>query len=868
MDAAMHGSAPASLRFLDGGGEMGQRMRTLDWASTALGVPSAWSPSLKTLVAVILASPQPMFLVWGPSRIRLYNDPYIPTLGAKHPDGLGLPLMQVWSEVRKSVNPLIDRAFAGEAVIMEECNFVINRSGHLEEAQFSFSYTPVRDQSGDVEGLMGICIETTSGYRQRQADSAAAAALAASELRYRSLFESMSEAYCVIQYIPSTASEPSDFRYIAVNPAFERVTTVRGAEGKTVRELFPAEATWWVETHENVLNTLQTIRFERQLNQIGRVLEVYAYPVLGATKEVAVIFTDITGRKEAERLLGQSQSRLLEANAELAAHRDNLQRNVAQRTAELSASNLALADAARFNREVADAIPGPVAFWDLDERCQFANRAYLDWFDTSLHEVVGKTRVELLGEPLKAELDGPFRAAKVGIPQIFDAAIKSHNRGTRVVQCHYLPAHGASGSLRGVHSIAIDITALKQTEAELIETNAALQQSSHAAQSATRAKSAFIANMSHEIRTPMNAIIGLSHLVSRDVTDELQLDRLGKIGTAGRHLLQVINDILDLSKIEAGALALDERDFSRDGLLNRVRGIVLDNVLEKGLQLLIDVAAIPADLHGDDTRLAQILINLLSNAVKFTDRGWVSIRGAISERQQSRILLRFEVQDTGPGIAPEHQQELFSAFVQADATLSRRHGGTGLGLALSLQLANAMGGDAGVLSTLGDGSTFWFTAWVTQRAEPSVRTPTVDVAKDLASLERAVRTRHSGQFVLVAEDNPINRDVARALLKSAGLQVDTAVNGALAVEQAKARRYDLVLMDMQMPVMDGIEATRAIRICQSDEIPIVAMTANAMLEDREMCLAAGMSDFIAKPVEPAILYETLLRWLPDRRSGE
>jgi two-component system, sensor histidine kinase and response regulator len=372
-----------------------------------------------------------------------------------------------------------------------------------------------------------------------------------------------------------------------------------------------------------------------------------------------------------------------------------------------------------------------------------------------------------------------------------------------------------------------------------------------AADFANQAKSEFLANMSHEIRTPMNAVLGLSHLMQKTELTPRQRDYIDKLQSSGQHLLGIINDILDFSKVDAGKLDLERTDFELKSLLDNASAVLNEKCRAKNLDWVLEVAPdVPPHLTGDPLRLGQILINYANNAVKFTERGRIAVTISVDERTDDDVLLHLRVADTGVGITPEEKGRLFQRFSQADASSTRKFGGTGLGLAICKKLADLMGGEVGVDSVPGQGSTFWFRArlGIGKASLPALP------GKGLAALV--------GARILLVEDNDINQLVARETLEDAGLKVDVAADGQIAVAMVTQARYDLVFMDMQMPVMDGVTATRAIRKMEGlDKLPIVAMTANAMEKDRQACIDAGMDDVLTKPIDPQSMWDVLLRWL-------
>ena len=368
--------------------------------------------------------------------------------------------------------------------------------------------------------------------------------------------------------------------------------------------------------------------------------------------------------------------------------------------------------------------------------------------------------------------------------------------------------------------------------------------------------------MSHELRTPMNAIMGMTFLALRRAEDPRLREQLGRIDTASHHLLHVINDILDLSRIEADRMVLEDTELRLADLVGNTVNLVSQRAHEKGVRLDVDLPAQLAQrrLQGDPLRIGQVLLNLASNAVKFTESGGhVALRACVLQEDADRLRMRCEVQDTGIGIRAEDQERLFNPFEQADGSTTRKYGGTGLGLAISKRLVVMMGGEIGVRSSPGAGSTFWFELPLrVVHAEPPLVAP---ATPELPAIE-ALQQRHAKRRVLVAEDDLVNQEVLRSLLEDTGLVMDLAVDGLQAVALARQCRYDLILMDVQMPGLNGMEATRIIRgESRNTATPILAVTANAFEEDRDACVKAGMDDHLAKPINPDALYAILLRWL-------
>ena len=819
-----HSSAPdqskesavrhAADRVFPGAGEMARRCRAFDWAATPLGPVEAWPQGLRTAAALVLGSAFPSVLAWGPERVQLYNDAYVPLIGRKHPAALGAPTHECWPEIRHVQEPIFERVFRGESVHLADAPYRLDRAGDgaLEEAFFTASFVPVPLEGGGVGGSLSTLVETTAQVRARSHEAERArlaerlravydgtyeyigliapdgtvldcnraslefvgntresvvgqpfwetpwfrytpgaaellrrsvaraaagefvryeatlhrptgdpitfdfslhpirdargdvvfivpegrdvtervraeAALRASEARYRTLFESLDEGFCVIEMLFDAEGRAVDYRFVEANPAFVEQTGLVGAIGRTARELVPGLEEHWFERYGAVARTGRAIRFESGSDVMHRWFDVYAFRVGPAEeRKVALLFKDVSAAKAADR----ERDRLVHA---------------------LEVERARLAYVFRQAPTFLAVLRGPDHVFELVNDAYHQLVGYRDLVGRPVRDALPEVR----GQGFEALLDGvleggaPFVGREVSVRL---ARMPGAPPEERFVDFVYLPLVEADGTRSGVIAHGTDVTeqvlARREVERLLGESERARAEAEAAraeAEAANRAKSDFLAVMSHELRTPLNAIGGYAELMEMGIRGPVspqQREDLRRIQTSQRHLLGLINEVLNYAKLETGTVQYDLADLRVHESLVAAEALVAPQARAKGIALRQRPCDPELVVRADPEKLRQVLVNLLSNAVKFTDAG-----GKIEVScgaENARALVR--VRDTGIGIPPDKLEAIFDPFVQVRADHTRSQEGTGLGLAISRDLARGMGGDLTVESTLGEGSTF------------------------------------------------------------------------------------------------------------------------------------------------------------------
>lgn len=841
-------SGSENWSFLFGRSPMISALQKYDWSVTCLGAPAGWPQPLKTLVGLMMQAKQPMFIVWGPDQVLLYNDAYIPVLGGKHPAAFGKPFLEVWYEIRADLDPLLDQVLGqGQPVHMDDISLIMERNGQPEEAHFAFSYTPVRSEAGAIAGFFGACIETTV---QVLAERRQAFRLELEEV-LRSLVVPR-EMVAATTRLLGRQLRVSRAGFGMIKPDGETVKLeadyavgVVPLSGAFRLDVFGEHAVARQRDGQTVVCSDVRLCHADNLS-LWNTIETRAYVAVPLVRDGAFKAVLYVNSRE-PRDWSPEDVALMED----AANRiwDSLERAAAEaalRASEAHLSGLFAQTGAGF------------AETTTDGHFLSVNNTYC--------ELVGHSREALLGARLRditypddtamAEtlLEG---VAASGIPCTAESRVL-HGGGDMVWLANTVSRitspRASMGNTETLLTVAIDVTKRRQFESELAAARDAAEQ-------ANLAKSTFVANMSHELRTPLSAIIGYSEMLQEELADSSATEfvgDLGKIESNARHLLGLINDMLDLSKIESGKMEVYAETIDAEVMVRDVAATVETLMRKKDNTLLLDLAPSLGTIRTDVTKLRQILLNLLSNAAKFTATGRITLAVASAEGEKGRCLL-FRVTDTGIGMTPEQLGKLFQRFSQADASTTRRFGGTGLGLSITKAFATMLGGEIDVESQPGKGSTFTVRLPVQYQEDEGVAL--IQEARE--GLDGEAQTTPSTKgTVLVIDDDPAHLDLIARFLRREGFDARTAPDGASGLITAKAVKPRIVLLDITMPGMDGWSVLRTLK---SDpdlkDTPVVMVT---FLADSGLASMLGATDYVTKPIH----WETLKGVLEQLREIE
>ena len=806
------------------GGTLGERVRAYNWSATPLGPPMDWPPALRTLVGIMLGSKQPMFAVWGVEFTLLYNDAYRSVLGHKDRDALGRSFLDVWTEARGDLLPLVLRAYAGQSVHMDDITLIVDREGLDPEAHFAFSYTPVRDEDDVVRGFFCACAETT--------DVVMANRKQAFRLELEDALRGLDDAEAIMDAALSALGRhlgANRAGYAEVQPDGETVVLSSGYTDGVAH----IGGTYRLDD----FGGLNVARQRRGSTTTAH--DVLLDPDLDADTYLAIetrAFVSVpvirSGRLAATLFVNQSTPRRWsEADVGLV---EGVASRVGDAVQRVRAEHEAQASAARF-QALTEALPNQVWTATPDGAVDWVNGRTIDYCGVQDMLADGRSWVDVVHPDDVAGAVRQWQACLVsGHVYETEFRIRRFDGENRWHLVRAIPERNAAGSTVRWIGTNTDIDAQKLAELALAEAK-------NAAEEANVAKSTFIANMSHELRTPLSAIIGYSEMMAEEIADGCEVVDLAadmaKVEGNARHLLGLINDVLDLSKIESGKMEVYAEDFGVEAILREVAGTVSGLVEKKKNRLVLDLAADLGVAHTDVTKLRQVLLNFLSNAAKFTEGGTITL-GASRHTRPDGGWLRFEVSDSGIGMTREQLAKLFQRFTQADQSTTRKFGGTGLGLSITRAFTDMLGGEVNVESIAGEGSTFTLTlpaTYTSGRIEDALPDP------DPVPEEAGV-----GDLVLVIDDDADQRALMTRFLHREGFSVQVATDGRRGLALAKRLRPRAILLDVMMPGIDGWSVLTELKSDpELSEIPVVMVTS---VDQRSLAASLGASDYMIKPV--------------------
>lgn len=852
-----------SIHWLRGGGELGEMIRAHDWASNPLGPISTWPRDLLSILSMLINSAAPMLLFWGEERRCFYNDAYRPVLGTeKHPHALGRRGIEVWHEIWSDIAPLIDGVMErGEAAWQEDMLLPFNRHGYLEEIYFTFGYSPVYVDAQVVGGALATVSESSDEVLlSRRLETLRQVAATHSVTSDRGEL--------VAGIAAALGRNPYDVPFFLLYEVVDPVVAQRlcavgmddkaGANPATLSIMTDAAQVW------PLARAMQTNEAQVVDDLAARVVALPggAWPESPDTAVVIPIIEASGPAPTAFAIVGINPRKHLDS-----AYRQFLDLLGSQLGATLTSARVLEAERVRAEmlnrseielRTMLDNLLAMVAILSADGTVLEVNKVPLEIAGISRAEVIGKPFWECYWwqglEEANAGLREAITRAAAGEILQYDVAVHGRGDELMVIDFKLAPSFDANGAVDRLIASGFDITDRATALRDLANAR-------NAADAANRAKSEFLANMSHEIRSPLSAILGYAEILAAALARPEDLQYVETIHESGLHLLDLVNDILDLSRIEGGALRVSPESLDLRALLGSLHASFAPAIADKQLSLAIrNVTAIPAMVTTDGQRLRQILMNLLGNAVKFTAAGRVGIDVALRETEASPRL-EFVVHDTGPGIPSAQRADLFDAFSQIDTTDARAHEGAGLGLAISKRLATMLDGSLELDPVADGGSRFVLSI----PAKFPVGADMIDAGSEHAEVRprgRASATmRTLDGRVLAIDDRPDMCLLVKEYLERAGASVataDSAEQGLACIEQAQThgQPFDVVVMDMQMPGLDGFAATRRLR-SEGYTRPIIALTASAMKTDQARSLAAGCSAFLTKPIDRELLVETV-----------